>query len=111
MTLLRREAIDQMDDPQWLIGGVLPAGAVSMIYGMSNKGKSYLRGRDLLLHCYWPQMGWTDGTAWTGGLRGWRGQERLQAASPGLGACDCGMTQTACESSSAKWPRQFPSQR
>lgn len=41
MTLLRREAIDKMDDPQWLIDGVLPAGAVSMIYGMSNKGKSY----------------------------------------------------------------------
>jgi AAA domain-containing protein len=39
--LLRRADIDHIDYPQWVVEGVLPAEAVSMVYGHSGTGKSF----------------------------------------------------------------------
>lgn len=41
MALLKREAISAMTYPQWVIDTILPAEAVSMVYGPSGKGKSF----------------------------------------------------------------------
>lgn len=39
--LLRRADIDSINYPRWVVEGVLPAEAVSMVYGRSGSGKSF----------------------------------------------------------------------